>query len=188
MLFNIGEALVNVLKNKIEDQLQKPESLEKLKESYRECVKVASKGSSEDEINIYIQSFVAVIESVMEDIDISDVDWTVEEGGKVYSIAGRMDGDIFVGMEFNGKLYHTIFSLDVVKAPGMDIIQYSIDGDSGIFGTNIGVIKDTFGISVNYLEEWGYEEDDDDMDDWDDDDWDDEDDDDEDVFRPTLLV
>ena len=100
-----------------------------------------------------------------------------------------MDGDIFVGMEFNGKLYHTIFSLDVVKAPGMDIIQYSIDGDSGIFGTNIGVIKDTFGISVNYLEEWGYEEDDDDMDDWDDEDnWDDEDDDDEDVFRPTLLV
>lgn len=154
-MFDVTSLILNQLRDKIENQLKEKETVEIIRDPFKEVVKEFEKGASDDEIAIYLAGLGSVLVSIMDNINISDIPWNEIPQDEVDEF-GRIDGDMILASEYKGQLWHIAVSLDITKPLNMgNIIDFGIDGFSNICNLKIDVPEGTFGVSVPSLDFYG---------------------------------
>lgn len=154
-MFDVTSLILNQLRDKIEKQLKEDETVEVIRDPFKEVVKEFERGASDDEIAIYLAGLGSVLVSIMDNINISDIPWHEIPQDEVDEF-GRIDGDMILASEYKGQLWHIAVSLDITKPLNMgNIIDFGIDGFSNICNLKIDVPEGTFGVSVPSLDFYG---------------------------------
>lgn len=154
-MFDVTSLILNQLRDKIEKQLKEEETVEIIRDAFKEVVKEFERGVSDDELTIYLAGLGSVLISIMDNINISDIPWHEIPQDEVDEF-GRIDGDMILASEYKGQLWHIAISLDITKPLNMvNIIDFGIDGFSNICNLKIDVPEGTFGISVPSLDFYG---------------------------------